>query len=360
MKVHDFEDKKLGKVAPYGVYDIAADAGWISLGITCDTAEFAVASIRTWLERIGQARYPKAGELTITADCGGSNGSRVRLWKVELQKLADETGLTIKVRHYPPGTSKWNKIEHRLFCRITQTLARSAAHRPRHHHRPHRGDKHQDRAQSRERPRHEDLRERHKGHQGRDGAPRHPRRCVPSRMELLGCSPATKIVAFIVAVVLNRAQHLHARPIFEIHETDLSRPHAMFAGAGQQPAAKRRAAASCRRRGNSRVAASPSQRSRQCQIKCADAGVAHCHVWTAPLVKGFLEALRTSRVRSCLRPVDAGKIAPLALMIGPLGFLAPSPYRAHTGADSLAGFRTCPLAHITPSVTLDCCSPCGE
>ena len=110
VKVHDFEDKKLGKVAPYGVYDIAADAGWVSLGITCDTAEFAVASIRTWLERIGQARYPKAGELTITADCGGSNGSRVRLWKVELQKLADKTGLTIKVRHYPPGTSKWNKI----------------------------------------------------------------------------------------------------------------------------------------------------------------------------------------------------------------------------------------------------------
>ena len=114
VKVHDFEDKKLGKVAPYGVYDIAADAGWVSLGITCDTAEFAVASIRTWLERIGQARYPKAGELTITADCGGSNGSRVRLWKVELQKLADETGLTIKVRHYPPGTSKWNNPRARM------------------------------------------------------------------------------------------------------------------------------------------------------------------------------------------------------------------------------------------------------
>ena len=120
VKVHDFEDKELGKVAPYGVYDIAADAGWVSVGITHDTAEFAVASIRTWLERIGRARYPKARELTITADCGGSNGARVRLWKAELQKLADETGLTIKVRHYPPGTSKWNKIEHRLFCRITQ------------------------------------------------------------------------------------------------------------------------------------------------------------------------------------------------------------------------------------------------
>src|SRR5258708_20721073 len=120
VKVHDFADKELGKVAPYGGYDIAADAGWVSLAITHDTAAFAVASIRTWIERIGRARYPNARELTITADCGGSNGARVRLWKVELQKLADETGPTIKVRHYPPGTSKWNKIEHRLFCHITQ------------------------------------------------------------------------------------------------------------------------------------------------------------------------------------------------------------------------------------------------
>jgi hypothetical protein len=120
VKVHDFPDKELGKVSPYGVYDIAANAGWVSLGITHDTATFAVASIRTWIEKVGRVRYPNARELTITADCGGSNGSRVRLWKVELQKLADETGLTIKVRHYPPGTSKWNKIEHRLFCHITQ------------------------------------------------------------------------------------------------------------------------------------------------------------------------------------------------------------------------------------------------
>jgi len=120
VNVHDFADKELGKVAPYGVYDIAANAGWVSLGITHDTATFAVASIRTWLEKIGRARYPNMRELMITADCGGSNGSRVRLWKVELQKLADETGLTIKVRHYPPGTSKWNKIEHRMFCHITQ------------------------------------------------------------------------------------------------------------------------------------------------------------------------------------------------------------------------------------------------
>jgi hypothetical protein len=120
VNVHDFEDKALGKVVPYGVYDIAANAGFISLGITSDTAEFAVAAIRCWLERMGRERYPKAKELTITADCGGSNGARVRLWKVELQKLADATRLTLHVHHYPPGTSKWNKIEHRLFCHITQ------------------------------------------------------------------------------------------------------------------------------------------------------------------------------------------------------------------------------------------------
>ena len=120
VNVHDFEDKKLGKVVPYGVYDVTANAGFVSVGITSDTAEFAVQSIRCWLERMGRQRYPNARELTITADCGGSNGARVRLWKIELQKLADETGLVIRVHHYPPGTSKWNKIEHRLFCHITQ------------------------------------------------------------------------------------------------------------------------------------------------------------------------------------------------------------------------------------------------
>ncbi len=120
VNVHDFVDKELGKVVPYGVYDIAANAGWVSLGITSDTAEFAVNAIRTWIKTIGRMRYPLMRELTITADCGGSNGSRVRLWKVRLQDLADETGLTIKVLHYPPGTSKWNKIEHRMFCHITQ------------------------------------------------------------------------------------------------------------------------------------------------------------------------------------------------------------------------------------------------
>ncbi|MBP2233368.1 hypothetical protein J2847_006706 [Azospirillum agricola] len=118
--VHDFEDKDLGKAIPYGVYDVAENAGWVSVGVTHDTAQFAVQAIRRWWEAMGQARYSQADTLMITADGGGSNGSRVRLWKVELQKLADETGLTISVCHYPPGTSKWNKIEHRLFCHISQ------------------------------------------------------------------------------------------------------------------------------------------------------------------------------------------------------------------------------------------------
>ena len=120
VRVHDFVDKELGKVAPYGIYDVATNAGWVSLGIDHDTAEFAVNAIRRWHEVIGRVRYPNAGQLLITADGGGSNGSRVRLWKLELQTLADETGLTLKVCHYPPGTSKWNKIEHRMFCHITQ------------------------------------------------------------------------------------------------------------------------------------------------------------------------------------------------------------------------------------------------
>jgi hypothetical protein len=120
VDVHDFPDKEKGKVVPYGIYDVAEDAGWISLGITHDTAEFAVNAIARWRERMGSARYPRAERLLITADCGGSNAPRGRLWKRELQRLADETGLVIEVCHYPPGTSKWNKIEHRLFCRITQ------------------------------------------------------------------------------------------------------------------------------------------------------------------------------------------------------------------------------------------------
>jgi hypothetical protein len=120
VRVHDFAIPELGKVAPYGVYDIAANAGWINLGINHDTAAFAVESIRRWWKELGQARYHQAKRLLITADCGGSNGERVRLWKTELQALADQTGLSITVAHLPPGTSKWNRIEHRLFAFITQ------------------------------------------------------------------------------------------------------------------------------------------------------------------------------------------------------------------------------------------------
>ena len=120
VRVHDFVDPKRGRAAPYGVYDIADDQGWVSVGIDHDTAAFAVNAIRAWWINMGQERYAHAHTLTITADGGGSNGSRVRLWKVELQKLADELGLTIAVLHLPPGTSKWNKIEHRLFSFISR------------------------------------------------------------------------------------------------------------------------------------------------------------------------------------------------------------------------------------------------
>ena len=119
VRTHDFEDKELGKGLPYGVFDPNRNEGWVSVGVDHDTAEFAVSSIRNWWTRMGKTVYPDARELLITADAGGSNGYRPRLWKRELQKLADETGLTLTVCHFPPGTSKWNKIEHRMFCHIT-------------------------------------------------------------------------------------------------------------------------------------------------------------------------------------------------------------------------------------------------
>jgi transposase len=119
VRVYDFIDPELGKVAPYGVYDVTANQGWVSVGVDHDTAEFAVESIRRWWKEMGNPLYPRARRLLITADCGGSNGYRVRLWQVQLQKLADELNLTIQVCHFPPGTSKWNKIEHRMFCHIT-------------------------------------------------------------------------------------------------------------------------------------------------------------------------------------------------------------------------------------------------
>jgi len=120
VRVHDFVIPELGRAAPYGVYDVAQNAGWVSVGMDHDTAAFAVQSIRRWWESMGAKAYPEARKLLITADSGGSNGARVRLWKLELQKLADETGLEISVCHLPPGTSKWNKIEHRLFSFISQ------------------------------------------------------------------------------------------------------------------------------------------------------------------------------------------------------------------------------------------------
>jgi hypothetical protein len=120
VRVHDFKIPELGKVAPYGVYDIAANHGWVSVGIDADTGAFAVESIRRWWCKLGLARYPNATRLTITADCGGSNGPQLRLWKRELQRFANETGLKVTVTHLPPGTSKWNRIEHRLFAFITQ------------------------------------------------------------------------------------------------------------------------------------------------------------------------------------------------------------------------------------------------
>ena len=122
MQVHDFADRALGehaKAIPYGIYDVANDEGWVSVGDVADTAEFAVESIRRWWNQMGRARFPDADRLLITADAGGSNGYRLRAWKVELARLAAETGLRITVCHYPPGTSKWNRIEHRMFSFIT-------------------------------------------------------------------------------------------------------------------------------------------------------------------------------------------------------------------------------------------------
>ena len=119
VRVHDFLIKEFGRAVPYGIYDLAANFGWISVGIDHDTAEFAVQTIRSWWHNVGSRRYPKPRYLTITADGGGSNGSRVRLWKRELQKLANELGIDIRAHHLPPGTSKWNKIEHRLFSFVS-------------------------------------------------------------------------------------------------------------------------------------------------------------------------------------------------------------------------------------------------
>lgn len=120
VETHDFPKKELGKAIPYGVYDLQNNEGFVSVGISRDTAQFAVAAIRRWWQKLGKKRFPAASRLFVTADSGGSNSPRTRLWRIELQKLANSTGMTIEVSHYPPGTSKWNKIEHRLFCHITR------------------------------------------------------------------------------------------------------------------------------------------------------------------------------------------------------------------------------------------------
>lgn len=120
MNVYDFIHKDKGKAAPYGIYDLTKNKGWVSVGISSDTATFAVNSIRTWWNEMGKETYPDATSIYINADGGGSNGSRVKLWKIELQKLSNEIGKVIEVSHFPPGTSKWNKIEHKMFCFIAK------------------------------------------------------------------------------------------------------------------------------------------------------------------------------------------------------------------------------------------------
>ena len=144
-KTHDFIDKELGRAVPYGVYDVMNDEGWVSVGDSADTASFAVEAIRRWWASMGRQRFGNATKLLVTADAGGSNGHRVRLWKIELAKLAAETGLEITVAHYPPGTSKWNRIEHKMFSFISMNWRG----RPRllsDHHRAHRRDDHHERA----------------------------------------------------------------------------------------------------------------------------------------------------------------------------------------------------------------------
>lgn len=120
VRVHDFEDKELGKAIPYGIYDLTTDEGWVSVGVDHDTAEFAAETLRRWWCKMGKEQYPEAKDLLVVADAGGSNGYRIRLWKRELQQFADETGLQVSASHLPPGTSKWNRIEHRMFSFITK------------------------------------------------------------------------------------------------------------------------------------------------------------------------------------------------------------------------------------------------
>jgi hypothetical protein len=160
---------ELGRVSPYGVYDLAHNAGWVNVGLDHDTAAFAVERIRRWWQRAGKARYPQAQRVLITADGGGSTGSRVRFWKWEVQRLADETGLSISVCHFPPGTSKWNKVEHRLFAFISQNWRGKPLVSYAVILASDRGDHHHDRPDRGELPRYADLPSRHQSDRRGDG-----------------------------------------------------------------------------------------------------------------------------------------------------------------------------------------------
>ena len=198
MRVHDFKIPELGRASPYGVYDIAGNTGWVSVGIDHDTASFAVHAIRRWWQTMGSQRYSNARSLLITADCGGSNGARVRLWKRELQGLADELGLTITVCHLPPGTSKWNKIEHKLFAFITQNWRgkplvsyQTIGTTDRRHHNARRTQR-----QSRDRQWHLPIR--YQSHRRRDGHTEYQPIRIPWRVELHDRAHRLGNVAFII------------------------------------------------------------------------------------------------------------------------------------------------------------------
>ena len=185
VNVHDFVDPELGRAIPYGIDDETNNEGWVSVGDVADTAEFAVNAIRSWWNLMGRTRFPDATRLLITADGGGSNGHRVRLWKAELAKLAAETGLEITVCHYPPGTSKWNRIEHRMFSYITMNWrGRPLTHLPPHHHRTGRRDHHRNRAHHQSRTRHRVVSEGRQDQRHRHRLPTpHPTR-LARRLEL--------------------------------------------------------------------------------------------------------------------------------------------------------------------------------
>ena len=190
VDTHDFPDRELGRAVPYGIYDVAANTGWVNVGTDHDTAAFAVESIRRWWNGAGQAAYPTAGRLLITADAGGSNGYRTRTWKTELGRFAAESGLVITVCHLPPGTSKWNRIEHRLFSHITMNWRGRPLTQPRSHRREHRGDHHQNRPDRARGTRHQPVPHRHPGQRRRDRRPADHSAPLPRRLELHPPPPA--------------------------------------------------------------------------------------------------------------------------------------------------------------------------